>query len=409
MANRVIYTRPYDAEVEYLESTGTQYIDTEICPDNYVDLEIFITVKSNANSQIFGVLDYSGASVTKQYTLARSSSSSSQKYRLSSKYNNIMDTCDTINTNDVVNILINGKIVSANNTLYNWNFNNNANYNDATFYLFGYHRQFAADTLSTSKIYSFYIKKSGILVRDFIPVRVGQIGYLYDKVSKQLFGNQGTGNFILGADVANPVPNIRRVFRFGNKRFVMPMPYDSRVEYLESTGTQYIDLAYKCSVNTIASVTILPTQDKTQQRFVGSSSAYFEIYQHGSGYYGFTSNDNIHTSTTTFASSTKVNLTTKRKLTINNVISRGIVDNTSTTIYKNAKFGQLYLLTRPSYHPTRAAVCKLYAASVTDGDFKMDLIPVRKNGIGYMYDRVSGKLFGNSGTGQFILGQDINY
>jgi hypothetical protein len=39
-----------------------------------------------------------------------------------------------------------------------------------------------------------------ILVRDFIPVRVGTTGYMYDKVSGQLFGNSGTGEFILGAD-----------------------------------------------------------------------------------------------------------------------------------------------------------------------------------------------------------------
>jgi hypothetical protein len=39
-----------------------------------------------------------------------------------------------------------------------------------------------------------------ILVRDFIPVRVGNVGYMYDKVSGQLFGNSGTGNFILGPD-----------------------------------------------------------------------------------------------------------------------------------------------------------------------------------------------------------------
>lgn len=32
MAHRVVYTRPYDAEVEYLESSGTQYIDTGIIP-----------------------------------------------------------------------------------------------------------------------------------------------------------------------------------------------------------------------------------------------------------------------------------------------------------------------------------------------------------------------------------------
>ena len=35
-----------------------------------------------------------------------------------------------------------------------------------------------------------------------------------------------------------------------------------------------------------------------------------------------------------------------------------------------------------------------------------DFIPVRKNGIGYMYDKVSGQLFGNAGTGQFIIGPD---
>lgn len=51
-----------------------------------------------------------------------------------------------------------------------------------------------------TKFKSFYIKKGGTLVADFIPVRVGQIGYMYDKVSRQLFANQGTGNFILGPD-----------------------------------------------------------------------------------------------------------------------------------------------------------------------------------------------------------------
>ena len=36
----------------------------------------------------------------------------------------------------------------------------------------------------------------------------------------------------------------------------------------------------------------------------------------------------------------------------------------------------------------------------------MNLIPVRKDGVGYMYDTVSGQLFGNIGTGNFILGPD---
>lgn len=51
------------------------------------------------------------------------------------------------------------------------------------------------------RFYYFKIYNNGVLVRDMIPVRVGQTGYMYDRVSKQLFGNSGTGDFILGPDV----------------------------------------------------------------------------------------------------------------------------------------------------------------------------------------------------------------
>ena len=36
---------------------------------------------------------------------------------------------------------------------------------------------------------------------DMIPVRVGTVGYMYDKVSGQLFGNSGTGAFLYGLDI----------------------------------------------------------------------------------------------------------------------------------------------------------------------------------------------------------------
>lgn len=55
--------------------------------------------------------------------------------------------------------------------------------------------------LSSIRIWKFSIIHSSNLVRDFIPVRVGNVGYMYDKVSGQLFGNSGTGDFILGPDV----------------------------------------------------------------------------------------------------------------------------------------------------------------------------------------------------------------
>ena len=50
------------------------------------------------------------------------------------------------------------------------------------------------------RLYVLQIYQSGVLVRDFISVRVVDVGYLYDRVSGQLFGNSGTGAFIIGLD-----------------------------------------------------------------------------------------------------------------------------------------------------------------------------------------------------------------
>ena len=55
--------------------------------------------------------------------------------------------------------------------------------------------------VANTKIYAIKIWENNVLVRDMIPVRVGNVGYMYDKVSKQLFGNAGTGgDFVLGQD-----------------------------------------------------------------------------------------------------------------------------------------------------------------------------------------------------------------
>ena len=43
----------------------------------------------------------------------------------------------------------------------------------------------------------------------------------------------------------------------------------------------------------------------------------------------------------------------------------------------------------------------------TNNNVVFDLIPVRKNGVGYMYDKVSGTLFGNAGSGAFTYGNDV--
>ena len=52
------------------------------------------------------------------------------------------------------------------------------------------------------RMYFCEIYDGSTIVRSFVPVRVGQVGYLFDRVSGQLFGNAGTGAFTIGPDKA---------------------------------------------------------------------------------------------------------------------------------------------------------------------------------------------------------------
>ena len=196
---------------------------------------------------------------------------------------------------------------------------------------------------------------------------------------------------------------LRRREMGGGAAPVPPLPYDAQVEYLVSTGTQWIDVDYTTTANSIITVDMLLSAVVLQDRLVGNSSGYFEIYINGSKRYSFASGG------ATKATSITANTTTRRVFSINNVEKKGYVDATSVTITQNSSsyFGSTYILGRQSGWSTYASG-KLYGVIIKNGNETIrDMIPVRKNGIGYMYDRESGRLFGNSGTGVFTYGNDV--
>ena len=51
------------------------------------------------------------------------------------------------------------------------------------------------------RLSSCYINHNGVRIYDMIAVRIGTVGYMYDTVSGELFGNVGSGTFILGPDI----------------------------------------------------------------------------------------------------------------------------------------------------------------------------------------------------------------
>lgn len=184
--------------IEYLESTGIQYIDTGIKPTNRfkIDLELAKT-SLNRNDGICG--SYNGSQwgmylYFTNYGQFACAYGTNNIYITGANYNN------TNKHHVILDLTSGGLETSIDNHVVSVNpyspINNNTNY-----YIFRCNdKSVGTQRVAAIKIYYFKIYDNDTLVRDLIPVRIGQVGYMYDKVSKQLFGNVGTGAFVLGAD-----------------------------------------------------------------------------------------------------------------------------------------------------------------------------------------------------------------
>ena len=183
---------PYDAEVEYIESTGTQWIDTGIVAQNGLTVEIDI-YHNSGNQWLFG-----------GRTAYHSNSFGLYQSTASGKLIHFGDNDASINSPPARHIYrlqsnvfyIDGNIVS---TLPAASF-----VGDSAVYLFNLHISSTPNAVSaigvTGKMYYAKVWLGGDLVHDFIPVRIGTEGALYDRVSGQLFRNRGTGAFAIGPD-----------------------------------------------------------------------------------------------------------------------------------------------------------------------------------------------------------------
>ena len=177
---------PYDAEVEYLESTGTQYIDTGYtnsqCPYFSLDVQPLIT---NVDSGMFGA--FTDGCTVQQYN------GTWRWFDYGCTLTNIpVDITRTTNiTKNANGWFVDGEITKTSSGLYG----------DLSLVLFGLNVNSVKSTTKPLRVNQLSLfDKNSSLVADFIPIRKGNIGYMYDRVSGQLFGNQGTGAFIIGPD-----------------------------------------------------------------------------------------------------------------------------------------------------------------------------------------------------------------
>lgn len=188
---------PYDSEVEYLESTGTQWIDTGmvLSSDGFA-YDVDVTFASTANCQVFGgrtqAMNLSRDSIVlfvvggywrfDYFGDWKAGTAVAANTRYSVSYANGRTTVNGVSTSTPVS---------------------SGRQSGATVYVFAGHRPASTGGVefpSSMKLYSLKFYQNGVLAADYQPVRKAGIGYLYDRVSGELFGNAGTGVFGYGND-----------------------------------------------------------------------------------------------------------------------------------------------------------------------------------------------------------------
>jgi len=199
--SRALLDVPYDSEVEYLESIGRQFIRTGVLFDALTDvIECeFAIVEARQYGTVFGA--NSRASGTElRFTFRQNGVTGTWQTQGCKFQSSVPYTAGGFYKIRVASQANGGSFINGTSGYLSapevYRFAGNGLYIFAVDDFSG-----QAAWFSAARLYGFKITRSGIPICDYIPVRKGSIGYLYDRASGQLFGNAGTGAFILGPDI----------------------------------------------------------------------------------------------------------------------------------------------------------------------------------------------------------------
>ena len=206
---------------------------------------------------------------------------------------------------------------------------------------------------------------------------------------------------------------------------VREVPADySPLEYIEGTGTQYIDTGYRPTPTTRTIIDFQFTARGSQYRVFGLeySNLYYSMYQNGSGNWAYTCQDssgswtqispakttdaNRHVFDFNFADASDL-----RCLTIDG----GAISSATGLVGTRSKVGSGSLSLGAAHTGAtsfgniskhRIYFCQMYEGGVVVRDF----VPVKRksDGVSGLYDFVEGEFHASAGTGAYVAGPGIS-
>lgn len=366
------YTR-----VEYIESSGTQYIDTGFKPSG--DTRLVLSGYNTSSDSVWIAGSWNSASTctyTVRFPVEFYFGGNTTKLGLGT----ILGTFEIDFNKNVVSV--NG----TSTTMPSWSFTGSYN-----MYLFALN---AAGNVSSGrfigKIYSCKIYDNGTLVRDFVPCYrdSDRVVGLYDAVHWKFYTNAGTGTFTC------PLPPME-----------LPQGY-TQVEYIKSSGIQYIDTGFKPNQDTRIVTDTVFTMEGAPKRLYGArersmskafcftaSSGGYYLVEYGTAQKSFSSSAN---------SSTKFTIDhNKNTVTLNGEHTVTCATETFTAPCNLFLFGMNENGSVTGYAATIYA-CRIY----DNGTLIRDYVPcINANGVAGLYDMANGLFYRNSGTGSFTVGE----
>ena len=379
-------------QLNYIQSTGTQYIDTGASFSNGVRVEtkfnlISITTSSKKTS-IFGAhnasepygRDYLSVDSSKNFEIG--GGAGYRYFKNNTIATNVDYEVEASNIPGQETLIVNGELYeSTGGQAYATPFTN------LPLYLFRVNTTNEAwfENASMKLYYAKFYDDKNVLVRNFTSCKnpSGEVG-LYDYVTKTFYGNVGGGS--------------------------LPDGY-TELEYLQSTGTQYIDTGFKPSnytrvvadfmVDAWGSGTtfLFGAQTSNNQRYcLGFSSSGTMRNDYGTQY---TSIDIISAGTRYTADKNK-NVFTYSGSTQTWTQTAETFSNTLTM----RLFARDYS-SSPGYLKGKIYNLKIYNNTVLIRNF----VPAKLNSDGSLglFDTVSKEFYTNAGTGTFVAGAEINH
>lgn len=374
----------------YVESTGTQYIDTGFYPNNNTRA-VLIAQLTKGNSNLFGARS---STSSKAFTLSSMTSDSIDYWRHgygTSSATIKLETDFERHTFDVnKNILsLDGTTISSRDP---------AEFTCPVTAMIGAIQGASKIYPGYGKFYAVQIYDNGVLVRDYLPcINPNGVVGMYDLANGAFYADAAGGALVAGPILGG-----------------LPAGY-TQIEYIESTGEQCIGTGHKPqSEHLRVELDFLLPTSPAGKSLLGCqyASAYFLLYFQNAASCLLMAGTS--TSAANITDISTLNVRHRIDIEVNNGTLNYTINGTAqSTTYKNdlpkvAPLGIMCSGRESGYAELIAA--RVYACKIYDGGVMVrDYVPcINTSGAAGLYDLVNGVFYGNAQTGTFLTGISVD-